>query len=210
MRHIVGRDRERASLAALLPPVATGHGIMGAIVGEAGIGKSSLAEDVLAELEHGPYRPIIARGKCSERLAGAEAYLPILELLDHLLHSTSGGGFVEMMKRVAPTWYVQLAPLSAESATTTDIREDVKSASQERMKRELAAYFQDVSRVRPLVLFVEDLHWADASTVDVLNYLAGRFDSMRASYSSPTGPRTWPSRVTRSCLSHGNCRRPTR
>ncbi len=179
VRHIVGRDRERASLAALLPAVATGHGIMGAIVGEAGIGKSSLAEDVLAELEHGPYRPIIARGKCSERLAGAEAYLPILELLDHLLHSTSGGGFVEMMKRVAPTWYVQLAPLSAESSTTTDIREDVKSASQERMKRELAAYFQDVSRVRPLVLFVEDLHWADASTVDVLNYLAGRFDSMR-------------------------------
>ena len=47
------------------------------------------------------------------------------------------------------------------------------------MKRELAAYFLDVSRVRPLVLLLEDLHWADASTVDVLNYLAGRFEGMR-------------------------------
>ena len=179
LRHMVGRDRERARLAALLPGVAAGCGMMAGVVGEAGIGKSSLVEEVLAEIERGPHRPVIARGKCSERLAGAEAYLPILEILDHLLHSTTAGGFVEMMKRVAPTWYVQVAPLSPESSGTSEIREDIKSTSQERMKRELAAYFLDVSRVRPLVLLLEDLHWADASTVDVLNYLAGRFDGMR-------------------------------
>jgi len=153
--------------------------MMAGVVGEAGIGKTSLVEEVLADIERGPYRPVVARGKCSERLAGAEAYLPILEILDRLLHSTTAGGFVEMMKRVAPTWYVQVAPLSPESAGTSEIREDIKSTSQERMKRELAAYFLDVSRVRPLVLLLEDLHWADASTVDVLNYLAGRFEGMR-------------------------------
>jgi hypothetical protein len=179
LRHVVGRDREGARLVSLLPGVAAGCGIMAGVVGEAGMGKTSLVEEVLAELERGPYRPVIARGKCSERLAGAEAYLPILEILDQLLHTTTGGGFIEMMKHVAPTWYVQVAPLAPESSGSREITEDIKSTSQERMKRELAAYFQDVSRVRPLVLFLEDLHWADASTVDVLNYLAGRFNGMR-------------------------------
>ena len=75
-----GRDRERARLAALLPGVAAGRGMMAGVVGEAGIGKTSLVEEVLAEIERGPHRPVIARGKCSERLAGAEAYLPILEI----------------------------------------------------------------------------------------------------------------------------------
>ena len=49
----------------------------------------------------------------------------------------------------------------------------MRSASQERIKRELAALFQEISRVRPLVVFFDDLHWADVSTIDVLNYLSG-------------------------------------
>ncbi len=47
------------------------------------------------------------------------------------------------------------------------------------MKRELGAFFQDVSRAQPVVLFLDDLHWADVSTIDILNYLAGRFADMR-------------------------------
>src|SRR2546428_400988 len=47
------------------------------------------------------------------------------------------------------------------------------------MKRELAAFLQEIARVRPLVLFIDYWHLADVSTVDVLNYLAGRFDLTR-------------------------------
>jgi tetratricopeptide (TPR) repeat protein len=47
------------------------------------------------------------------------------------------------------------------------------------MKRELAACFEGIAQVRPLVLFFDDLHWADISTVDVLNYLAQRFAELR-------------------------------
>ncbi len=56
---------------------------------------------------------------------------------------------------------------------------DVKSASQERLKREFAALLQTLSQTRPLALFFDDLHWADVSTIDLLAYLAGKFDLMR-------------------------------
>jgi len=47
------------------------------------------------------------------------------------------------------------------------------------MKRELAAFFQEVSRLQPLVLFLDDVHWADASTVDLLAYLGTRCAGVR-------------------------------
>ena len=178
-RQTVGRDAERRALLSAFEETASGAGLMLAVAGEPGIGKTSLVEDALNEIALGATRPVIARGKCSERLAGAETYLPVLEMLDSLLHGGTVGGFSEMMRVLAPTWYVQVAPVSGETLSTNQIREEVKSASQERMKRELAAFVQEVARVRPLVLFLDDLHWADVSTVDVLNYLTLRCNETR-------------------------------
>ena len=70
------------------------------------------------------------------------------------------------------------------------MREDAPAVSQERMKRELGALLLEASRLRPFVLFLDDLHWADVSTIDVLNYLAGRFDQMRLLVLTTAGPRT--------------------
>ena len=157
----------------------SGRGRIATITGEPGIGKTSLVEEVLAEIALGPHRPVIVRGRCSERLNGAEAYLPILEVLDSLLHGQTVGRFTDMMKTLAPTWYVHVGMLSVESTSAQQLKEDTKIASPERMKRELAALFESISRARPLVLFLDDLHWADISTVDVLNYLAQRFGDLR-------------------------------
>jgi predicted ATPase len=178
-RHTVGREKERGELHRAFQQVAAGRSLMLSVSGEPGIGKTSVVEDFLAGVEAAGQRPIVARGKCSERLAGTEAYLPLLEALDNLLHGGTGESFSEIMKVVAPTWFVQVAALPNDSSTAQQIRDDVKAASQERMKRELGALFQEISRIRPLVVFFEDLHWADVSTVDILNYLAGRFESMR-------------------------------
>ena len=179
-RRTVGRDRERAELREAFEAAAAERGGVVALAGEPGIGKSSLAEDFLAEIGAGPHRPMILRGKCSERLAGTEAYLPVLEALDNLLHAgLTGDSFADMMRQAAPVWYLQVAPLSSESSTTQQMRDDARTASQERMKRELGVLFQEVSRVQPLVVLFEDLHWADVSTVDLLNYLGARLGAMR-------------------------------
>ncbi|MCA1583411.1 MAG: protein kinase [Acidobacteria bacterium] len=178
-RLTVGRRRERDAVVAMFDRVAAGQGAMVAVTGEPGMGKSTLVEQTLAELGRGPHRPSIARGRCSERLAGTEAFVPIFDALDQLLHTHTLGGFNETMRRLAPTWYVQVAPLAAESTSTAQMREETSSASLERMKRELATFFQEVSRIRPLVLFFEDIHWADLSSTDVFNFLADRFDQIR-------------------------------
>jgi serine/threonine protein kinase/tetratricopeptide (TPR) repeat protein len=178
-RKTVGRESERKELRRAYERVTDGHSLILGVSGEPGMGKTSLVEDFLLEIASRPERPIVARGRCSERLAGAEAYLPMLEALDSLLHRVSGESVQTLMKSVAPTWYLQVATRSVEESSMAELRADAVSASQERMKRELGAFFQDISTPRAVVLFLDDIHWADVSTVDSLNYLADRFADMR-------------------------------
>ena len=177
-RRSVGREAERATMRAAYERVRDGEGRLLTILGEPGIGKTNLVDDFLAELSRQPERPTLVRGRCSERLAGAEAYLTVLEALDQLLHRSSGSSVDTLIKTVAPTWYLQVAHAASSQESVARVREEVPAASQERMKRELGALLQELSRQRPFVLFLDDLHWADLSTIDMLNYLAGRFDQM--------------------------------
>jgi tetratricopeptide (TPR) repeat protein len=55
---------------------------------------------------------------------------------------------------------------------------DARIASRERMKRELCAFLQALALERPLVVFLDDLHWADVSTIDMLSYVGARCRSM--------------------------------
>jgi predicted ATPase len=55
-----------------------------------------------------------------------------------------------------------------------------QAATQERLKRELAAFLAAIGAQRTVILFFDDLHWADASTIDALAYVAARFDTIRA------------------------------
>ena len=166
-RTTVGRQAQRARLQHVYARVAQGTGTIVAVTGEPGIGKTSLIEDFLDEARQGEHPPTIVRGRCSESLAGSEAYLPLLDAMASLLHSAHGARFESTVRTAAPTWYAQIAALP------------VEAASQDRMKRELAALLVEISREQPLVLVVDDLHWADVSTVDALSYLAGRFSDIR-------------------------------
>src|SRR5262245_41241321 len=178
-RNTVGREREGAELRSGFASARAGRGLLLCVAGEPGIGKTTLVEDFLAELA-AERHCAIARGKCSERLAGAEAYLPLLEALESLLRSGAVPSAARVMKQIAPTWYAQVVLGAGDDEEPAQSLNEVRAVSQERMKRELGAFFQEISRLRPLALFIDDLHWADVSTIDMLSFLAGRFDALGA------------------------------
>jgi tetratricopeptide (TPR) repeat protein/predicted Ser/Thr protein kinase len=176
---VVGRSTQEAAMREVYETAAAGAGRLLCVTGEPGMGKTTLVDDFLRKLAAEKGSCLVARGRCSERLAGAEAYLPLLEVLDNLLRGGSGGQVAETLKLLAPTWYFRVAPLSTEDSSTSRLLEDARAASQERMKRELFSFLEELSRVTPVVLFFDDLHWADVSTVDFLGYLGVRADGLR-------------------------------
>jgi predicted ATPase len=179
-RHTVGRQNELAELGCAFESAAAGQGQFICVTGEPGIGKTTLVEDFLSKLAAAGRPYAFARGRCSERLAGTEAYLPFLELLESLLHGEESETAAQVMKTTAPTWYERVVPLVANDSSLTRVLAESRTTSQERLKRELGVFLQELSQLRPLLLFIDDLHWADASTVDLLAYLGGRCEGMRA------------------------------
>jgi predicted ATPase len=149
------------------------------VTGEPGLGKTTLVDNFLDELAATGRLWGLARGRCSERLAGAEAYLPFLEAIDSLIHSEGGASVAQTMKLLAPTWYLQLAPLSADDPSRAQVLAEAKGASQERRKREMSVFLHELSRQRPVVIFLDDIHWADPSSVDLLAYLGSKCSEWR-------------------------------
>src|SRR5262249_49959942 len=58
------------------------------------------------------------------------------------------------------------------------VRAQAPTGSQELMKRELGTLLQALSVERRVILFIDDIHWADDSTVDLISYLASMFDRL--------------------------------
>ncbi len=179
----IGRDRERAVMVRAFESACQGRGRLLAIAGEAGIGKTSLVDAFLAgQAPTTSFR--LAHGRCSERVAGTEAYLPWLEALDTMRRdapSTSRAGtepLAALIRRLAPTWHAQLAPLDKEHPSDASIAASLRGASQERLKRELAGLLEAAARQQPLVVVIEDLHWADVSTIDLLAFVGSRLSTM--------------------------------
>lgn len=168
-RRIAGRRKELAELNAALQGAAHGQSMMLCISGEAGQGKTTLIDEFLQDVSSRS-KALVAVGRCSERLAGAGAYLPVLEMLEGLMAGVDRESTAAVIKSIAPTWYRQL--VSTADATSP-------SPSQERLKREFLVLLQELSVRQPLLVFLDDVHWADVSTTDLLLYIGRQMDQLR-------------------------------
>jgi predicted ATPase len=178
-RDVVGRDVEMDALMHEFGRAQRGKGRLVVVSAEAGMGKTTLLDAFVAQLSESDEPVRIGRGRCSERLAGSEAYLPVLEALDGLQRHEHLGSLSRLIRALAPSWYVQIMPPSENDSSAARLAADTASGSQERLKREIAALLEEVGRMQTVVLCFDDLHWADPSTTDLLGYLARRIDSTR-------------------------------
>ena len=120
----------------------------------------------------------IGRGQCIEHYGAGEPYMPVLEALEQLCRMAGGQELMAFLAQQAPTWLVQM-PWLLSAADLDRLQGATLGATRERMLREMAQALDVLTAERPLVLVLEDLHWSDYATLDLLSVLARRQESAR-------------------------------
>ena len=174
---MLGRDAELANMRSWLDRVLKGERQTVFITGEAGIGKTTLVQAFLEQVEQIP-GTIVVRGQCLEHFGSGEAYLPVLDGFSRLCRSSAGEGVVDVLREHAPSWLAHVSSL-ASTAERNHLQSQTTGATREGMLREMAEAVERLSDNSPVLLVLEDLHWSDYSTLDLISYLARRRDRAR-------------------------------
>ena len=169
---LVGREAEWVRLEEWYATVQQGRRQIGFVAGEAGIGKTALVEAFVSELA-ARRKARVGRGQCVEHYGAGEAYLPILEALGRLGRDPAVP-VADLLRDHAPSWLVHLPSLASGKKF-----EESAPATPEKMLRELADALEVFTARDPLILVLEDLHWSDTATLEVLAYVARRPDPAR-------------------------------
>jgi predicted ATPase len=117
-------------------------------------------------------------GQCIEQYGVGEPYLPVLEALGRLCRTQNGRLMKTGLAQYAPTWLAQM-PALLSTVELQALQPRVFGATRERMLREFAEALEVLTTERTLILVLEDLHWADASTLELLALLARRREAAR-------------------------------
>jgi len=173
----IGRADELAQLSAWLDEALSGSRRIVFVTGGSGMGKSALVGSFLAEARK-RHHFWLGYGQCLERGGSGEAYMPVLEALGRMCRGEDGGELVALLGRLAPTWLAQMPALVSETRRA-ELEKRVLGSTRERMLREMVEALETLAARRPVVLVLEDLHWSDYSTVDLVEALARRPDRAR-------------------------------
>lgn len=160
---ILGRDQALNQLQDWLDHALAGKTQIVFVTGEPGIGKTTVVEAFLKGIGS---NVCILRGQCLEQYGSGEAYLPILDALSRLADEHNAHT-IQTLRNYAPTWILQIPQLA--SVTEREAR-----PTRESMLREIAEALETIAATTPVVLLLEDLHWSDYSTLDLVSYLARR------------------------------------
>ena len=194
---LIGRSTELAALLEAAEMARSGHGQVVTLVGDAGVGKSRLIEELRRTLqpegEAGAF--LWLDGRCLE-FSDAVGYWPIVDALhqwlgwhteerDSLRHARIVGELARLRQSELLSDEQQQLLLSVlESLLSIRITgsADPASGRGSRLPRHLTFHalrrlFVALAQRRPLVLALEDVHWADSLSLDFLSFLLERVPS---------------------------------
>jgi serine/threonine protein kinase/tetratricopeptide (TPR) repeat protein len=175
----VGREPELKKLGESLRQAFQSNGKIVFITGEPGIGKTTLTDQFLHTSSREYPGLLVSRGRCVEQYGTGEAYLPFLEAAGGLLNGVTRDRVANVFRTHAPTWCVQLPAAFASTGAFEKLQQETIGATKDRMLREMGDALGALAAHAPVVLLLEDLHWADPSSVDLLRHLCQRIPSQR-------------------------------
>ncbi len=166
---IVGREKELLKLRDYFSTASAGERQIVFVTGEFGVGKTALADAFEARAGAAGVRTI--RGTCDEGFGIREAFYPFLVAFCRLFQRPDGDALIQMLLPLAPTWMVQFPGL-LQPQQRKALHVEVFGAKRERMLREMCHAFEAITVENPLVIILEDLHWGDRSTIELIGALA--------------------------------------
>jgi DNA-binding winged helix-turn-helix (wHTH) protein/tetratricopeptide (TPR) repeat protein len=172
---LFGRSSELDALTNALDLAHQGHGQLVFITGEPGIGKTTLVRQFVDHLTR-PDGLALGWGQCYDLQSDSEAYLPFLESLDRLARGHQGKTVQKLLSLYAPSWHAQFPWMSKPDY---EIDHRLLASTPARMLREFCDFIERMAEQAPVLLWLEDLHWSDAGTVDLLEILARRGSDSR-------------------------------
>jgi DNA-binding winged helix-turn-helix (wHTH) protein/predicted ATPase len=168
---LVGRESQRELLGRCMTDVIAGRRRVVVVSGEPGAGKTALVDAMAADWRGSSFR--VLSGQCIEYRGAGEPYLPLLEALAEAATRSYGPTLVQLLSDRAPTWLVQMPWLVTDEALDA-LRRRVVGSTRDRMLREIVEALEAWAADDPVVLVLEDMHWSDPSTADVLAALGRR------------------------------------
>jgi DNA-binding winged helix-turn-helix (wHTH) protein/predicted ATPase len=171
----VGREAEIAGLCDCFARASIGERRVVLVAGGAGSGKTSLVEGFVRRLASsgrpGGEPPTVLVGHCFEQFGMAEPYLPVWEAVGRLARERPSPLLEGLLARHAAAY----EPVT-DSSETTDLPAPpgAARATSARMLRDISEAVEALAAEAPVVLVLEDVHWADYSTLDLISALARR------------------------------------
>ena len=169
----VGRSSEMVSLVAALDDALAGRGGLFLVAGEPGIGKSRLADELMAVARDRGAR--VLWGRCWEA-GGAPAYWPWVQSLRSCIRDTEP----EVLREEMSSGASDIAQVVSELRELFPRLPDPPTVDPEtarfRLFDAVAAFLRRAGRRRPLVMILDDLHAADEPSLFLLRFLANQLD----------------------------------
>jgi DNA-binding winged helix-turn-helix (wHTH) protein/tetratricopeptide (TPR) repeat protein len=172
----VGREQSMASLRGSLENALGGRGRIALLVGEAGIGKTRTAEELAAAA--GARGALVLFGRCYEG-AGAPAFWPWVQVLRAALAERDPSPVLAVMERAAPDLGQLVPEISRWLPHAVAAPELDSDQSRFRLFDSTTAFLRRTADAQPVAIILDDLHWADAGSLLLLQFLAHELNGAR-------------------------------